>query len=366
MTIISPAQIWDENAQQIARILGPENVRAVGGCVRDALMQRVIGDIDLATVFTPQDVTQKLEEKGIAVKPTGVEHGTVTAVMHGVHYEITTLREDVETHGRRAVVKYTTDWAIDAQRRDFTVNAFYLDMDGDLYDGSGQGAADLQTETLRFIGDAATRIQEDYLRILRLFRFTAQLGFTPDDAALEASAQEKEGLKLLSGERVTMEWDKLLAAPYADKALGLMQEAGIDALFPFQRRVLPTGPGSMALRYVLAFEDKLADMPFVFSRKQIAQGQMLLSLRDSKMGWQECAYRHGKEMAEDLYLWRCITNSGDKAISQETIEAIRAYDIPVSPVTSEKYIKQGLSGENLGRQIKQDNEAWILEYFGRD
>lgn len=375
MTTIAPEllhTIWPDGARAIADILGHQNLRAVGGSVRDVLLHKNVRDVDLATVFAPAETMEKLMSAGVQVVPTGVEYGTVTAVVNGVNFEITTLREDVETDGRRAVVKYTNDWAVDAQRRDFTINAFYLDADGHLFDGSGEGEADLAAKRLRFIGDAETRIREDYLRILRLFRFTAQLeGFRPDEAALAASAALKDGLRHLSGERVTMEWDRLLNGPQTPLALELLEKSGINTVYAFRSDAagrldrLPQGMGSLALRYALAFEDAVKAQPFVFSRKMAGHIDTLLRLRDSDMGWEECAYRHDTIMAEDYFIWRCIISNGDGIIDPVTIESIRHYDVPASPIRSIDYIKQGFSGEALGKKLKEETEAWVRRYFIR-
>src|SRR5581483_1607408 len=152
--------------------------RFVGGCVRNAILRQPIGDIDIATKLTPDQVTRALETAGLKAVPTGVEHGTVTAVAGGHPYEITTLRRDVETDGRRAVVAFTTDWAEDAMRRDFRLNALYADPNGKLYDPTAGGLADARAGRIVFVGDAETRIREDALRILRFFRFSAWYGRT--------------------------------------------------------------------------------------------------------------------------------------------------------------------------------------------
>ena len=161
--------------------------RFVGGCVRNAVLGREIDDIDIATTLTPNEATAALEARSLKVAPTGVEHGTVTAVSDHRPFEITTLRRDVSTDGRRAVVAFTTDWAEDAMRRDFRLNALYLDTDGRLYDPTGEGLADAKAGRIVFVGDPMVRIREDYLRILRFFRFLAWFGRgEPDTAALQA------------------------------------------------------------------------------------------------------------------------------------------------------------------------------------
>ena len=201
--------------------------RFVGGVVRNSLMGREVSDIDIATPLTPDEVTKRLEATKLKAVPTGVEHGTVTAISNGRPYEVTTLRRDVSTDGRRAVVTFTTDWAEDAQRRDFTMNALYADATGEVFDTVG-GIADLKAGRVRFVGDPVTRIREDFLRILRLFRFHAWYGKSEiDKPALQACAAEKAGLRQLSGERIAKEMLKLLAAEDPVPVLRSMAATGI-------------------------------------------------------------------------------------------------------------------------------------------
>lgn len=209
--------------------------RFVGGAVRNALVGQQVTDVDIATPLAPGDVMARLKAKGLGVVPTGIDHGTVTAIANSQPYEITTLRRDVSTDGRRAVVAFTTDWAEDAQRRDFTMNALYADADGTIFDPTG-GRDDLAAGRVRFIGDATARIREDYLRILRLFRFHAWYGRGEMDAtAVAAAAAEKGGIAQLSGERIQKETLKLLAAPDPMPAIHEMGRTGILA------EILPPG-----------------------------------------------------------------------------------------------------------------------------
>lgn len=203
--------------------------RFVGGAVRNALLGEAVGDIDIATPLVPEEVMRRLQAARLGAVPTGIEHGTITAVSGGKPFEITTLRRDVETFGRRAVVAYTTNWAEDAARRDFTINALYAGEDGAIFDYF-DGLADLAARRVRFVGDATARIREDYLRILRLFRFHAWYGHGDlDEEALAAATAEKGGLKLLSGERVQRELLRLLEAQDPLPALKQMEKAKILA-----------------------------------------------------------------------------------------------------------------------------------------
>ncbi len=200
--------------------------RAVGGAVRNTLMGTPVKDVDIATTALPADVMRLAAEAGLHSVPTGFEHGTVTVVAQHVPYEVTTLRRDIETFGRHARVTFTTDWAEDARRRDFTMNALYCSADGVVHDPLG-GYDDLSARRVRFIGDARARIREDYLRTLRFFRFLAQYGngAAPDPEGLAAAIAEKAGLAGLSGERIRAELLLLLAAPGAVEAVRAMREA---------------------------------------------------------------------------------------------------------------------------------------------
>jgi poly(A) polymerase len=217
----------DADTRAVMEALGT-GARFVGGSVRNALMGEPMSDIDIATVETPEKAQALLEAKGIKVVPTGIAHGTITAVMPSRHYEITTLRVDVATDGRHADVAFTGDWLEDARRRDFTINALYADADGTVHDPLGTGMADLEARRVRFIGDASARITEDYLRVLRFFRFHAWYGVGELDAdGLKACADARNGLTQLSGERVRDELLKIAAADKAGLAFRQMAAAGI-------------------------------------------------------------------------------------------------------------------------------------------
>ncbi len=204
-----------------------EPARFVGGCVRDAVLGRAAGDVDIATPAPPETVIRRLEAARIKAVPTGIDHGTITAVVGQAHFEITTLRRDVETFGRHARVAFTDDWTADAARRDFTMNALFCDADGTLYDPTG-GLADARAGRVRFVGDAHARIDEDVLRLLRFFRFHAWYGRTPpDQEALAACRAMAERLAGLSAERVWSELRRTLLAPDPAAALGLMADNSV-------------------------------------------------------------------------------------------------------------------------------------------
>lgn len=200
--------------------------RFVGGCVRDSMMGEKPKDVDVATTLTPEEVVAALHAAGLGAAPTGLDHGTVTAIADHFPIEVTTLRADVLTDGRRATVAFTTDWETDARRRDFTLNALYLTPDFQLFDPVG-GAEDLAARRVRFIGAPEDRIREDYLRILRFFRFSARFAAQFDDAGLAACATLKSGVVALSAERVGDELVKILDLPGAARAVAAMIEAGV-------------------------------------------------------------------------------------------------------------------------------------------
>jgi poly(A) polymerase len=209
---------------------GGEEARVVGGAARNSLMGRPLSDIDIATTAVPDEVIRRAVAAGLKAVPTGIDHGTITLVVDGVPFEVTTLREDVETFGRKAVVAFGRDWKVDAERRDFTMNALSISPDGMVHDYVG-GLADLRDRRVRFIGDPARRIAEDYLRILRFFRFQASYAHgAPDAAGLHACIVARDGLRTLSRERVRGELVKLLVAPYAVPTLAVMAETGFAEL----------------------------------------------------------------------------------------------------------------------------------------
>lgn len=230
-------QAWFSNPN-LRRVLDMLNAdggegRVVGGAVRNALMDMEIGDVDIATTLVPEEVIRRSKAAGLKPIPTGIAHGTITVICNSEAFEITTLRTDEETDGRHAEVTFGTDWQVDAERRDLTINALYADKDGNIIDLIG-GLADIGPRNVRFIGDAAKRIEEDHLRILRFFRFFAFYGSgRPDADGLRASARAKDSINKLSAERVWSEMKKLLGAPDPSRALLWMRQMGVlSVVFP--------------------------------------------------------------------------------------------------------------------------------------
>jgi poly(A) polymerase/tRNA nucleotidyltransferase (CCA-adding enzyme) len=264
--------------------------RVVGGAVRDTLAQREVTDIDLATPRTPEQITVALQSAGIRAVPTGIDHGTVTAIADGRSYEITTLRRDVETDGRHAVVAFTDDWREDAARRDFTMNAMSMARDGAIYDYFG-GIDDTHAGIVRFVGDPATRIAEDYLRILRFFRFFARYAAGPADApAIAAIRAGVPGLAGLSAERVWSELVRILSAPNPRASIALMAEAGVlSAVLPegaeparLARLIETGGPRDPLLRLAALLTGDAAALAFRL-RLSTAERDRLLALRTGPM-----------------------------------------------------------------------------------
>ena len=243
---IDPLPDFLEEAGLRAVLAALPRARMVGGCVRDARLGRPVADVDLATPDAPEAVMAALRAAGLKAVPTGLAHGTVTAVAMHRGFEVTTLRHDLATDGRHAVVAFTEDWRADAARRDFTINAMSMTADGAVFDYFG-GLADLAAGRVRFVGDAATRIAEDYLRVLRFFRFHARYGRgAPDAAALGAIREGVPGLARLSAERVWSELKRILAGPEPAGTVALMRECGVLAA------VLPEASHGTLLANVVA------------------------------------------------------------------------------------------------------------------
>jgi poly(A) polymerase len=230
---LQDAWVKQPGTQALCAVLGLSGYQAlfVGGCVRNALLGAPVTDIDIATDALPETVSEIAETAGFRVIPTGIDHGTVTVIASGIHHEVTTFRRDVETDGRHAVVAFTTDIAEDAARRDFTMNALYAEPSGQVIDPLG-GINDLRARRVRFVGDARRRIAEDYLRILRFFRFHAVYGDPThgvDAEGLAACAELAVGIATLSGERIGAEMRKLLGAPNPAPAVAAMAASGVLA-----------------------------------------------------------------------------------------------------------------------------------------
>lgn len=358
---------------------GEGAVRLVGGAVRDGLLGLDVSDIDLATRLQPDEVMVRLERAGIKAIPTGIAHGTITAVVDHRPVEITTLRCDVSTDGRRATIAYTDDWKEDAARRDFTINALYADpQTGEIFDYFG-GIDDLAAHNIRFIGDPAQRIAEDHLRILRYFRFLARFGaLPPDEDAYRACIDRANSLMALSRERIADELLKLLSLPDPAPVLDLMiagsilkpvipeiGEAGLARLKRALNREHAAGvskpspvirlaallPHDPAVGEQVAARLKLSNR----ARKRIAAA---LTPPPPHTSIFELAFRVGKEAATDHLLL-----TGDD-IAAEDIRTLNAWDMPEFPIGGRDLLKLGVEpGPAVARLLGQIRDRWIAEGF---
>jgi poly(A) polymerase len=364
--------------------------RFVGGCVRNALLNKPVNDIDIATVLTPDQVTEALQAAGIKAVPTGFDHGTVTAVLDGAPYEITTLRRDVATDGRRAVVAFTEDWAEDARRRDFTLNAVYADRDGVLHDPTGQGVADGKAGRIVFVGDPATRIAEDHLRILRFFRFLAWYGKgEPDAAALAACAAGKDLLGDLAAERVAKELLKLLAADDPRPAVALMAQTGVlQALLPSAQSLDVFNALVEAEVDQLFTNDPVLRLATLLPDDQIGVAQAADRLRLSNeikdrlvqaagktpriTSWmspresRRAVYQIGVSAFSDR-IKLAWANSGRSASTHQwrgLLALAESWTPPPFPLTGEDVIKSGVpKGPMVGKVLREVEDWWIDHDF---
>lgn len=372
VTTTLPAADWTKRADLAALVaaLGAGKARYVGGAVRDTLLGIPVKDVDIATPLEPQAVMQRLKDAGIQVVPTGIEHGTVTAVLPGGPVEITTLRHDVSTDGRRATVAFASDWQDDAARRDFTINALYADpASGEIFDWFG-GLEDLAERRVRFIGDPHQRIREDHLRILRYFRFQARFGSVPADAASESACAELAAtLKGLSRERVGMEMMNLLSltdpAPTISRMaeLGVLDvvlpEARVDALVALiaeERRQQIAPDGLRRLAALLPAEVQLAEAVASRFRLSGAQKKRLATAaaRDgSEAEARPLAYRLGREAALDRLL-----------IAGADVSALEGWTIPAFPLKGGEIVARGIkAGPDVARVLRQVESGWIAGGF---
>lgn len=374
---------WLRNKElrQVMNALGADdgNAKIVGGAVRDALFnifwkkKRKIGDIDIASKLTPDQNIKRLEMSGIKVLPTGLDHGTVTAVINKEYFEITTLRCDVETDGRHAEVAFTDDWLEDAKRRDFTINAFYLDLDGTVYDPLG-GFEDLKQAKIRFIGDAKKRIEEDALRILRLFRFSSEFDVGGiDEDGLLASVELKSMIRGLSSERIWQELSKILLSKRVRQSIpilslvGLLEEiipghAAYDKFLKYVKRAkklgladavarlsplidnTPEAVEAMAKRLKLSNKDKNRLLSFV--AKYPNHDLSAKTLR-------RVMYKYGKDVVIHHLLLR-----GD--LDEKTLYYINDYQIPTLPYSGKDLIDEGWNaGPEMGIELKRREQLWI-------
>ena len=368
-----------------------EEARVVGGAVRNTLLGLPVAEIDVATTAVPEEVARRVEAAGWKAVPTGIEHGTITVVIDGAPFEVTTLREDVETFGRKARVVFGRDWQADARRRDFTINALSATADGRIYDCVG-GLADIAARRVRFIGEPSQRIAEDYLRILRFFRFHAYFADgAPDDAGLHACIAGRDGLQMLSRERVRMELLKLLVAPRATPTLAVMAESGLLELvlggvpylasFENMTKVeAATDTPPDALRRLGALSVWVAE-----DSARLSERLRLANAESERLRGFDCWWRvspaAGEQAARAL-----LYELGPQAYTDRVLAAWtrsdagaadgpwhdlatlpRRWTAPVFPLKAADFTRRGLpAGPALGAAMRAATQAWIAEDFPAD
>ena len=369
MTRISAPWLHDDASQRVCKLLTDAGHQAwfVGGCVRNELLGEPVADLDLSTDALPESVMQLAKAAKIKAIPTGIDHGTVTLIVNDIPFEITTFRHDVATDGRRATVAFSDNITDDARRRDFTMNALYADADGQIADPLG-GLPDLQAHRIRFIEDADRRIKEDYLRILRFFRFYAWYGDVnegPDADGIAACAENIEGLQSLSVERVTAEMLKVLAAPDPAPALASMASTGALA------QVLPAAEvGSLAV--LVHLEQSLDIRPDPLRRLAVIGGTPTEALKLSNAQARglsnitsgispiETAYRHGASAGRDALLVQSA--SLGQVVDRSALKLVEDAAKQSFPLKAAAFMP-ALSGPALGKALKEAEARWISSGF---
>jgi poly(A) polymerase len=348
----------------------------VGGCVRNALLGQAVTDIDISTDAVPQEVIRLAAAAGLHAVPTGIDHGTITVVSGGTGHEVTTFRQDVETDGRRAVVAFSTDVLDDARRRDFTMNALYADRTGAVIDPLGQGLPDLATRRIRFIEDAEARIREDYLRILRFFRFHAWYGHPEDGIdpeALAPIAANSAGIDSLSRERMGHEMMRLLAARDPAPSLAAMAATGVLA------RVLPgaearfvaplvhaeglVGAPPDPVRRLAALGGEAAGEALKLSKAETRRLSLLTELTGTETGIAALGYLHGAEAAVDAALLRAAF--GGVSPDLRALEEARRGAEALFPLKAADLMPE-FEGPALGAKLKELEALWIASDFSLD
>lgn len=342
-----------------------KDLRIVGGAVRDLVLGRVPKDIDLASDATPQESLEMLKSAGVRVIETGIQHGTITAVIDGEDFEITTLRIDTEHTGRHATVEFTKDWKQDAERRDLTFNAMSLELDGTLYDYFG-GIEDLKSETAKFVGDAGSRMIEDYLRILRYFRFqgrTAKPNFDKD--TLEAIKKNASGLNQISGERIWMELEKILTGDHTVELLKKMVETGVDkhiglpmGNFKELARAKDNIDSGPALLSALLKDE--ADVNNLTAKWKLSAAErelvrFIVVNRNQPFNLESAQRMWTDPKIKDNFVLILAHYLGEHAIANE----LQSKKKPVFPVTGKDLIQSGIKpGPEMGKILKKLETKW--------
>ncbi|ABI77577.1 tRNA nucleotidyltransferase/poly(A) polymerase family protein [Hyphomonas neptunium ATCC 15444] len=357
--------------------------RYVGGSVRNTLRGLKAEDVDIATQLLPQETAAALEAAGIRVIPTGIEHGTVTAFYKGVPIEITTLRRDVETDGRRAVVAFTQDWAEDAARRDFRMNAIYAGAEGELYEVIPGSIDDAIAGRVIFIGEGDQRLIEDYLRILRFYRFNAWYGAGIDEDGQGACARQREGLRKIAAERIWKELKRTLAAPDPAPAMAAMEEAGVlEILLPGASAALLPGLAAVEAANGLA-PDPMQRLMALLPRRQRDVTDAANALRLSNQeaarlqAWADPALGHVLALGPAPRREACYRFTPQAVLDRALIEAASGGEgsltpllqekahwmRPVFPIGGQDALAAGLKGPDIGKRLYTLEQAWIASGF---
>jgi poly(A) polymerase len=375
-SLAGEAWLKEPRLQNVLRVLNTEGeARVAGGAVRNALLGVPVADVDLATTLLPDRVMEISKVAGFGFHPTGIAHGTVTVVCNGAAFEVTTLRKDIETDGRHAVVSFTQNWPEDAARRDFTINAMYCDASGKIYDFT-EGYTDILKRKVRFVGVPSQRIREDNLRILRFFRFHAHYGKgKPDSDGFKACVRLKAGLKTLSAERVRQELLKLLVGAHAVKVLRLMAEAGIlKIILPHtdEWRLLCRLPVDAVLRlFVLAKEPMNLKDRLRLSNVDSARLQTLSSAPDISPSLtaperRRMLYQLGIENWRDaVHLsWVRSRAKTDDMVWSELLAQPALWLPPALPVKGADILAAGFApGPKVGRVLAALEDWWVASDF---
>jgi poly(A) polymerase len=367
-----------------------DSIRLVGGCVRDLLMEKEVNDFDFAVKFLPQDVMKILEENNVLAIPTGLKYGTVTAVVNYKNFEITTLRKDVTSDGRHPEAEFVDDYFFDAARRDFTINALYLDSVGlvtDYFDG----ISDIKNKEVKFIGDANARITEDYLRILRFFRFSCTYAAAYDKQGLEACAAHKKNLILLSADRVRNEIWKIFTKAENSNLLALLQLlektkikdeifaapfqiSNLENLFKLEKAL--SFKASEQFKFFVAIGSSAADLIEIFLRLNLSNQQkkhfeflqnnflknpQALDLQCLK----ELLVFEEKFLVRDFYLFNSIVNFPALKISeiQQNLHFIDNFQLPQFPLNGDDVMALGITGAKVGKVLVEAKKFWVKNDF---
>ena len=372
-------QAWlnDDRLQQVMKVVtdAGADIRVAGGAVRNALMGLAISDVDLATTLLPGDVMRVGKAAGFGVHPTGFDHGTVTVVNGAKAFEVTTLRRDITTDGRHAIVQYTDDFALDAARRDFRMNSLYCSADGKIFDFTG-GYADILKRNVRFVGEPRQRITEDYLRILRFFRFHALYGQGPIDAeGLQAATQLSSGLRKISAERIRMELMKLLVAPRAVATLKIMAaRVVLDKIISYRDdwRVVSRLPDDGVLKlFALAKRPRKLKEKLRLSNAEALRIEALatapeISPRLSLDQQKAVLYKMGPLAFKDAAMMAFARSPAAKTHQgwQHVLQLAEYWAVPVFPVTGKDILALGFpAGPKLGKQLDKLEKRWIASGF---